>query len=400
MAPRRLSVHEARRVALAAQGFGRPRPSGRVDRRHFRRALDDMGLIQIDSVNVLVRSQELPLFARLGPHPRTLIDDATRDGELFEYWVHVASHMPTKHHHLMRWKMSRDHSWKDVNAIARERPEFVREVLERLWRDGPLTSADLSQRQGPKGQWWDWDAGKTVLEYLFWKGQVSVTRRAGDFARLYDLAERIIPPEVLAVPTPTEAEARRELTLLAIRHLGVGTLADIADYHRQRLGDIRGIVTDLVREGLVDTVDVDGWDQPAFMSRDASRPRSIEARALLTPFDPVVWFRERDERLFQFRYRIEIYTPAPRRTYGYYVLPFLLGDRLVGRFDLKADRHSGKLLVQASWIEPDDDTPVRRAEVATEASEELRLMADWLGLGSVEVIDRGDLAASMRRALR
>ena len=399
-AVRRLTRAQARRIALGAQGFTAPRPEGRVDRRHLRRVIDRMGLIQIDSVNVLVRSQELPLFARLGPHPRTLIDDAARDGELFEYWVHAASHMPTDHHHLMRWKMSTEHMWSGVNAVVRRRPDLVESVLARLTTDGPLTAGDVSERVGPKEQWWDWDDGKAVLEYLFWNGTVSARRRSGDFARLYDLTERMIPAEALARPAPSEAEARRALILLALSHLGVGTLADIADYHRQTQTVVRGILRDLVAEQIVHEVAVEGWDRPAFMTPDTSTPRSVTARALLSPFDPVVWFRERNERLFDFHYRIEIYTPEAKRRYGYYVLPFLLGDEIVGRFDLKADRHTSRLLVQASWIEAAHDTPSRRREVAREVADELRLMATWLELDAIEVAERGDLAREVRLAVQ
>lgn len=397
---RQLSRDQARRLALAAQGFAEPRPTGRVDRRHLRRILDRMGLIQIDSVNVLVRSQELPVFARLGPHPRTLIDDAARDGELFEYWVHAASHMPTAHHHLMRWKMTNEHMWSGVNRVANERPDLVAEVLRRIEAEGPLTAGDVSQRVGPKEQWWDWDDGKVVLEYLFWNGTVSARRRAGDFARLYDLTERMIPAEVLATPTPSEEEARRELTALAIGHLGVGTVADIADYHRQPQAAVRSSLRDLIADGSVSEVAVDGWDRPAYVRADMTIPRRVNARALLSPFDPVVWFRDRNERLFDFHYRIEIYTPKAKRRYGYYVLPFLLGDEIVGRFDLKADRHEGRLLVQASWIEADHDTPSRRREISSEVADELRLMASWLELDRVEVVDRGDLASDVKRAVR
>ena len=397
---RRLSIDQARRVALAAQGFSDPRPTGRVDRRHLRRALDRMGLIQIDSVNVLVRSQELPLFARLGPHPRSLIADATRDGELFEYWVHEATHAPIELHPLMRWKMASDHRWTGVNAVVQRRPALVEEVLERLSTDGPLTAGDLAQRKGPKGQWWDWDDGKVVLEHLFWTGQVSARRREGDFARLYDLSERLIPADVLAQPTPTEDEARRQLILRAVRHLGVGTLADIADYHRQRMTRINGIVADLVACGEVVEVAVDGWGRTAYALPDMVVPRAVHAAALLSPFDPVVWFRDRNERLFDFHYRIEIYTPAAKRRFGYYVLPFLYGDEIVGRFDLKADRQARRLAVRASWIEPADDTPSRRTEIARAAVAELRLIAAWLDLDDLEVTDRGDLAAEVRRAAR
>lgn len=395
-ATRRLSISQARRAALAAQGFHRDRPLGRVDRRHLRRAFDDMGIIQIDSVNVLVRSQELPIFARLGPHDRSLIPAATGRGEIFEYWVHEASHVPASQHRLLRWRMSQPHAWKGVNRIGSERPDLITRVLSTIGSDGPMTAGELSPRKTPKGEWWDWDSAKAALEFLFWKGEVAATRRASDFARLYDLPERVLPASALETPTPDEDDARRELIVQAVRHLGVGTLHDIADYHRQRLTDIRPHVASLVQSGDVVEVSVDGWSQPAYALPNLYIPQTVDARALLSPFDPVVWFRDRDERLFDLHYRIEIYTPAAKRRYGYYVLPFLLGDRIVGRFDLKADRARQTLLVQASWVEAADDTPVRRQEIARAATEELQMMAEWLGLGEIEVVARGSLAAEMR----
>ena len=346
-----LDIAQARRLALGAQGFARARPTGRVDRRHLRRALDDMGLIQIDSVNVLVRSQELPLFARLGPHPRDLIPAATADGELFEYWVHEASHVPTAHHHLHRWKMGTPHRWGGIRQVVRRRPDLVDTVLNRITEEGPLTAGDLRQRRGPKGPWWDWDDAKAVLEHLFWEGRLTATRRDRDFARLYDLPERTLPREVLERPTPEEADARAELVALAARSLGVATLSDLADYHRQRQIDCRPVVRRLVEEGRLTEVEVEGWSEVAYLHHDVSIPRRINTCALLSPFDPVVWNRDRAERLFGFRYRIEIYTPAPKRTFGYYVLPVLIDDRLVGRLDLKADRAAGTLRVLSAHAE-------------------------------------------------
>lgn len=390
---RSLSLAEARRFALAAQGFTRPRPTGRVDRRHLRRAFDDMGVVQIDSVNVLVRSQELPLFARLGPHPRSLIDDATTDGELFEYWVHEACHVPTAHHHLHRWHMQRPHRW--LREFLVRRPGYVDEVERRVAAEGPLTAADLQARVGKKGSWWDWDDGKAALEVLFWSGRVAARRRPHDFARVYDLAERVIPAEVLARPTPSEPDARKQLLELAARHHGVGTLDDLADYHRQLPTTCRPLVAELVEEGRLEQVHVEQWAKPAFIVPGTRPPRAVTARALLSPFDPVVWARDRAERLFGFHYRIEIYTPAARRRFGYYVLPFLLGEALVGRVDLKADRRQGVLSVPGAFGEP--GAPPR--EVADELAAELVTMAGWLGLDSVEVGDRGDLALPLRRAV-
>jgi len=392
----RLSLATARRVALAAQGFCDPRPTGRVDRRHLRRALDRMGLIQIDSVNVLVRSQELPLFARLGAHPRTLIPDATDDGELFEYWVHEASHVSSAHRHLHTWRMerAREEPWRFADSLRAKRPGFIEEVRDRL-ADGPIVSGELAQRTGPKGSWWDWDDGKRALEHLFVSGQACARRRRSDFARIYDLPERCLPADVLARPSVPEREARKELLVLAARHHGVGTLADLTDYHRQMLTLCKPLVAELVEEGRLVPVSVDGWAQPAYLHPDARVPRRVSARALLSPFDPVVWNRDRAERLFDFHYRIEIYTPKPKRVYGYYVLPFLLGDRLVGRMDLKADRAHGALLVQAAHAEPG----IEPATIADDLAVELRAMASWLELAEIVVAPRGDVAPALAAAV-
>ena len=391
-----LDIAQARRLALGAQGFARARPTGRVDRRHLRRALDDMGLIQIDSVNVLVRSQELPLFARFGPHPRDLIPAATADGELFEYWVHEASHVPTAHHHLHRWKMGTPHRWGGIRQVVRRRPGLVDTVLNRITEEGPLTAGDLRQRRGPKGPWWDWDDAKAVLEHLFWEGRLTATRRDRDFARLYDLPERTLPREVLERPTPEEADARAELVALAARSLGVATLSDLADYHRQRQIDCRPVVRRLVEEGRLTEVEVEGWSEVAYLHHDASIPRRIDTCALLSPFDPVVWNRDRAERLFGFRYRIEIYTPAPKRTFGYYVLPVLVDDRLVGRLDLKADRAAGTLRVLSAHAEASGLAERAVGRIAAE----LAAMAGWLGLERVDVAARGDLSEPLRKAGR
>jgi uncharacterized protein YcaQ len=387
-----LSNAEARRLALAAQGFTDPRPTGRIDRRHLRRVVDRMGLIQIDSVNVLVRSQELPLFARLGPHPRTLIQDASRAGELFEYWVHEASHAPAELHPLMRWKMNADHQWKAVTRLQERRPQFVADVLRKIRDEGPIVAGDLAQRVGPKGTWWDWDDGKIALEHLFHTGTVAAVRRPNDFARVYDLAERVLPPEILAQPTPSEREARKELLVRAAKHHGVATFEDLTDYHRQRNPPCRPLVDELVEEGRLVPVAVQGWSKPAFLHPETVIPRRVAARALLSPFDPVVWNRDRAERLFGFEYRIEIYVPAPKRRHGYYVLPFLLGDELVARVDLKADRAASALIVQGAFGEPGID----ERYVASELAEELSSMAQWLGLhNDIVVAPRGDLAAAL-----
>ncbi|HEY0520083.1 MAG TPA: crosslink repair DNA glycosylase YcaQ family protein [Ilumatobacteraceae bacterium] len=395
MAVEKVSIATARRIALGAQGFADARPTGRVDRRHFRRVLDRMGLIQIDSVNVLVRSQELPLFARLGPHPRSMIHDATKAGELFEYWVHEASHVDMNHHQLHRWRMQRDHKWARWFTLNERRPEYIEDVYRRIEADGPVVAGDLSERIGKKGQWWDWDDAKVALEHLFWKGRVSVTRRPADFARIYDLTERVIPAEVLSRPDVPEIDARKQLLELAARHHGIGTLSDLADYHRQSLQQCKPLIGDLVEDGVLRVVDVEGWPNPAYVHKDARVPRRINACALLSPFDPIVWNRDRAMRLFGFHYRIEIYTPQPKRTYGYYVLPILWGDSLVGRLDMKSDRQGGALLVQGSYAEP--GVPIE--EVADDLAPELIAMAHWLGLDRVDVLPRGDMASTLHHAV-
>jgi uncharacterized protein len=389
-----ISPDQARRIALAAQGFADPRPTGKIDRRHLRKAVERMGLIQIDSVNVLVRSHELPLFSRLGPHPRTLIHDATMAGDLFEYWVHEASLVPMEHYHLHRWRMAQEHRWKAVDAIEQRRPGFLDMVYDRVVDDGPLTSGQFESRVGPKGSWWDWDDAKIALENLFWRGKVAAWHRPNDFARVYDIAERVIPAHVLDQPAPTEDESRKELLVLAAKHHGIATLDDLTDYHRQRNPPCRPLVHELVEEGRLVPVVVPGWKHQAYMHPAARIPRWVRARSLLSPFDPLVWHRDRVERIFGFHYRIEIYVPPPKRQYGYYVLPFLLGDELVARVDLKADRANGTLLVQSAFGEhgiPVDD-------VVDELAEELSALAGWLGLPRTTVADRGDLALPLRAA--
>jgi uncharacterized protein YcaQ len=384
---------EARRIALAAQGFADPRPTGRVDRRHLRRVLDRIGLLQIDSVNVLVRSHELPIFARLGPHPRTLINDAIQDGELFEYWVHEASLVPTDQYHLYRWRMDEPFRWAGFRRRVEQQGNYIEQVYQRVVEEGPLVAGDLKARVGKKGTWWDYDDGKVALEALFYKGRITARRRPQDFARLYHLPERMIPADALARPALPAHEARKELLVLAAKYHGLGTLQDLADYHRLMPTLCIQPMAELVEEARLLPVTVEGWKKPAYLHPEARLRRRISARALLSPFDPIVWRRERALRMFGFHYRIEIYTPAPKRQYGYYVLPFLLGDQLVGRVDLKADRANGALLVQHAWTEPG----VNEREVASELMEELRLMASWLELDRIVVTGRGDLGPILQR---
>ncbi len=407
-----LSAKEARRLALAAQGFGRPRPTGRIDARHLRRVVDDVGLLQLDSVNVFCRSHYMPVFSRLGPYPREALDrlawhengsGKTRRPEprdLIEYWGHEASLLPVALQPLLRWRMARADAlaWKGVARLAAEQPELLEFVTGVVRKRGPIRASDLaaSGRRREPGEMWNWSEEKTALEYLFFAGRVCAARRV-NFERLYDLPERVLPREVLEAPTPSQEEAQRQLILIAAKRLGVATEADLGDYFRLPRAESKARVAELAEDGGLVPVRVEGWRQPAYLSTERPRGlrRAAAARALLTPFDSLVWARERTERLFGFRYRIEIYVPAPKRVHGYYVLPFLLGDRLVARVDLKSDRQAGVLRVRGAFAEPNVDTPL----VAEELAGELRLLSDWLELGGVSVTRKGDLAPALRRAL-
>jgi hypothetical protein len=391
-----LSAAQARRLALGAQGFARPRDGAPPTPRAIRAAVDRLGLLQIDSVNVLARAHYLPLFSRLGPYDRDALDRLAHYAprRLFEYWGHEASLIPVATQPLLRWRMARarDEAWGGMRRIADERPELLERVLEEVRARGPLPASAVGE-EGPRrtGPWWDWSDVKRAFEFLFWSGQLTSARRRG-FERLYDLPERVLPRAVLEAPTPPEDEAQRGLVRIAARALGVATARDLRDYFRLPAAAGLSRVAELAEAGELVPVRVEGWDQPAFLHPEAVVPRRVEARALVAPFDPLVWERSRAERLFGFRYRIEIYVPAPQRVHGYYVLPFLLGDRLVARVDLKADRQECVLRVQAAHAEPGapEDT-------AHELAQELASMAGWLGLAGVAVVDRGDLAPALQR---
>lgn len=384
-----LSAAQARRAALAAQGFADRRPSGRIDRRHVRKVIQRVGLIQIDSVNVLVRSQELPLFARLGPYPRDLITRMCADGELFEYWAHEASLLPIEMLPLFRWQMaSADGRWKGLRELARDHPRLVADVLAEVVRRGPVAASDFDGRTGKSGPWWGWDPTKRALEVLFFQGEISARRR-GSFEREYDLLARMLPAEHVDVPAVGEVDARKELLVRAAGALGLGTAADLADYYRLNTVTSRPLLEELAEAGRLERAHVEGWKGPVYASPEIRVPRWIRARALLSPFDSLIWDRKRTERIFGFRYRLEIYVPAPKRVYGYYVLPFLLGDRLVARVDLKADRQASALVVRGAYGENASVAPT----VAAELGAELALLAGWLALDRVIVESRGDLAS-------
>jgi uncharacterized protein YcaQ len=400
----RISAAEARRIALAAQGFADPRPSGRVDARHIRRVLDRVGLLQLDSVNVFCRSHYMPVYARLGPYPREALDRLTAHTagpfrrELFEYWAHEASLIPVELQPYLRWRMERanDDAWGSMVRIARDFPQLVAEVFDLVSRNGPIRAGDTGiPRPDPRpGHMWNWHDGKVALEYLFWSGRITAARRV-NFERLYDLPERVLPAEIIAAPTPTVEQAQRGLVRIAARGMGVATEPDLGDYFRLPRAESKRRVAELVEAGELIPVSVDGWRAPAYLWPEARRPRRIASRALLSPFDSLIWYRDRTERLFGFRYRVEIYTPAAKRQYGYYVLPFLLGDSLVARVDLKSDRQAGVLRVQGAFAEPGVDA----LYVATELAAELATTAKWLELDEVVVGERGDLAAPLSHAV-
>ena len=390
-----LSAKEARRIALAAQGFGRPRPAN-PGKRHLLSTVETLGVVQIDSVNVVSRSHYLPFFSRLGPYERTLLEELAwgRKPALAEYWAHEASLTPLATHPLLRWRMAdaRDGVgvWKNVSAFLRSHADFIDQALAAVAERGPLTASELDLGAKGEGGWWGWSEGKRAMECLFWTGRLTTATRRASFERVYDLPEKVLPPAILDTPTPSRAEACRELLKISARALGVATERDLRDYFRLGVADARDGVAALVADGALAEAAVKGWDAPAYLWPQARRPRAVKADALLSPFDNLIWFRERTERMFGVRVRLEIYTPAHKRTHGYYVLPFLQDEAITARVDLKADRKAGKLLVLAAHAEPDADarTPERLAG-------ELALMASWLGLSHVEIRPSGDLAPAL-----
>ena len=400
---RSLSQAQARRVALAAQGFLDPLHEPPT-MRTLARTLGRTGVLQVDSVNVLQRAHYMPLYSRMGPYDVDLVRRASERGprRMVEYWAHVQAYMPVDLWPVMRHRMARyrdgKHKWWGT-AITDELTEgLLLEISER----GASTARDLDDGlPRKKDHWgWNWSTTRRALDYLFMVGDVAIAGRNSQFEIRYDLPERVIPAQHLEAPTPTEHDAVKELVRRAARSHGVGTLRDLADYYRLR--SVPGqsqtgaapVVAELVEEGELIPVTVEGVRRPAYLHRDARIPRRIGARALLSPFDPVVWERERAETLFDFHYRIEIYTPVEKRIHGYYVLPFLLGDRIVGRVDLKADRRTGLLLVKAAYAEPGAPD-----ETAEELAVELERLAGWLGLPTIVVEPRGDLAPALAAAV-
>jgi len=394
-----LTAGEARRIALAAQGFGQDREAA-AGRRQLTRLVERLGVIQLDSVNVVSRTHYLPAFSRLGVYPRELLEELAwgRRKAFFEYWAHEASLLPLASQPLFRWRMEDARAgvgtWGGIARFLRDRRDFLDAVMDEVAARGPLSASELEMGHKGQGGWWGWSDAKKALECLFWAGELTTATRRGTFERVYGLPRQVLPKVVYEAPTPERAEAQRELLRIAARAMGVATPRDLRDYFRMGVEETRLRLSELVEAGDLLPVTVKGWREPAYLDPGARRPRKIDAHALLSPFDNLVWFRDRTERMFGVRLRLEIYTPAEKRTHGYYVLPFLEGDALTARVDLKADRKAGALLVQASHAEPwaTDETAPRLAA-------ELKRMAAWLGLADVRVARRGDLAVALEDAV-
>jgi uncharacterized protein len=399
-----LSLARARRIALAAQGFGRPRPARPATARQIEALVKRLGAVQLDSVNVFLRSHYMPVFSRLGPYDRSRLDriaahgDGPFDRRLVEYWAHEASLIPMELHPLFRWRMADvdREAWGSIARVAHEQPDLVAQTLELVANQGPIRARDTGAVRPPPrpGHLWNWHEGKVALEHLFFTGRVGASSRV-NFERLYDTIDRVLPVGIRDRPTPAPADAQRELLRVAAEALGVATEPDLGDYFRLPRAASKARVSELVATGELVPVAVEGWSDTAYLWQPARRPRELHVRALLSPFDSLIWFRARTERLFGFRYRIEIYTPAAKRVHGYYVLPFLLGERLVARVDLKSDRARGALLVQGAFAEAGVD----RRHVIAELAAELQLVAIWLGLDDVVVLRRGDLAGELAARL-
>lgn len=402
--PPTLTGAQARRIAVAAQGFAEPKPKGPVTRAHLRRLISRIQVLQLDSVSVAVRAHYAPVFSRLGPYDRDVLDRAAwshtaRSPRLFvEYWAHEAALMAVDDWPLLRWRMREYTHGRWRTEVVKKRQRLADDVVAAIAKHGPSTASQIEQyvgeeRPGKKGPWWDRSDTKWVTEALFSAGVLTTETRVG-FARHYDLVENVLPPEVVAREVDDD-EAVRELTLRAATALGVGTEADIRDYFRLSPKLSKPAIAKLVADGELEPVEVDGWSAPAYLRAGQSIPRRDRGTALLCPFDPLIFFRPRVERLWDFRYRIEIYVPAPKRQFGYYVWPFLLDGRLVGRVDLKAERTEDRLHIVGAFTEEGQD----KSRVAKALVAELRSMANWLGLATVTVDANGDLAKDLSKAV-
>ncbi|GAB2516519.1 winged helix-turn-helix domain-containing protein [Nocardia heshunensis] len=402
-----MSLAAARRTALAAQGFATARPSGTPTRRTVMKVLDSTRLLQLDSVSAVVRAHYAPVFSRIGAYDREFLDEAAwadtarRPRRLVEYWAHEAALIPVEDWSLMRWRMVdyRLGRWRGMREVFERNPMLAEDVLGVVKEFGPSTAGEIERhleldRPRSKDNWgWNHSDTKIVCEALFSAGELTVPKRVG-FQRYYDLTGNVIPASVLA-HEPTEPEAVLELVRRAAIAHGIGTETDLRDYYRLKRIQTEPAIADLLDSGELEQVTVEGWDKPAYLHAEARTPRRVSGSALLCPFDPLIFFRDRTERLFDFHYRIEIYTPEHKRVHGYYVFPFLLDGELVGRVDLRADRASGRLLVPGAFAEPGHE----HKRVAGALAVALREMADWLELDTVEVGEKGDLAAQLRREI-
>jgi uncharacterized protein YcaQ len=392
---RRLTRSQARRIAITAQGLASPRPA-KPNLGHLTRALRSLHVLQIDSVNVVERAHHLTLFSRLGPYDTGLLQRALEERRVFEYWARMASFAPIEDFPLYRYRMHRrakgEGQW--IRGLNERAPGYAESVYRQVAERGPLTAADLEEPGERKGPWWGWADGKIALEYLFAAGRVSVAFRR-NFTRYYDIVERVIPPQYLNHPEPEIPEAQRRLILNAALALGVGTARDLFDYYWMGVAEAKPVLKDLVAEGSLMEVEVEGWGQPAYLHRDSTVPREVRARVLVNPFDTYMFNRDRVERLHDFFYRIEIYVPEPKRIHGYYVFPFLLEEDLVARVDLKADRKSGALRVNGAYLEDGVDPNHVSQELVVELTE----MARWLGVDDIAIGRNGDLAPTLRRSV-
>ena len=406
MTDQSFSKAQARRIALRAQGFlPQQRSIKRIDRRHVKSLFDQLSLLQIDSVNVLDRAHYLTAFARLGDYDKATLDRLVhsiskneQQRDYFEYWGHEASLMPVSLYPALRWRMerARQHQgvWGKLSRYAKECPDVIESVYQAIATRGPLCVSDLEKRGGRSGSWWGWNDSKLALEFLFWCGHIVAAGRQ-NFTRYYDLPERILKPDVLDAPPMSEGEAHRHLMALAAKSHGIGTEKCFRDYFRLSTADARTALASLLEEGIIEAVKVEGWNAPTYLFKEASLPARATCQALLAPFDSLIWYRERAEALFDFHYRIEIYVPKEQRQFGYYVLPFLMGDSLVARLDLKANRQERILEVFAAHGEKRID----QGKVSYALAQELALMSRWMKLDGIRVGERGDLAGSLKESV-
>ena len=400
--PDTLSLSEARRIAIKAQGAERGADRDVASRADVHRIIDKLGVLQIDSVNVLARAHTLPIYSRLGAYDAADLERLAYGGKrrsLFEYWGHAASLIPVRMQPLFRWRMEEAQAGKNIYpALARfaeAKKTLIRDLRREIEERGPSAVGDFAAHENRQGGWWGWSSAKSALEWLFWTGQLATATRGPTFERIYDVPERVLPARVLGAPTPDEDEARRALIEHSARALGVGTEVCLRDYYRFDPPSAKVAIRDLVEKGTLREVTVEGWKKPAYLHAAVRCPKTVHARTLLGPFDPLIWHRDRAEFLFGARIRIELYTPKHKRTHGYYVLPFLFGDCIVGRVDLKADRGEETLQVLSAHCEPRIAADLFIAELA----DELRLMARWLGFRRVRVHRKGDAAAALRQVL-